>query len=84
MKTGLFTPRPGDLFTWHHDSDDGLCRRGEKIWSSSKNDWVSCVGINILISLTETDVWWIDKINLIHSRYGEIDINHLHPRTNKT
>jgi len=72
MKKGLYTPRPGDLFNWHYDHDDSKCKDDDKVWSSSMKCWVLCNGINILISLTETDMWWINNQSFIHARVDKI------------
>jgi len=40
MKTGPFTPKPGDLFHWHYDSDDVACYITEEFYSTSMKQWV--------------------------------------------
>jgi len=73
MKNGPFTPNPGDLFTWHYDSDDTAVTfyTDEKIWSSSMKRYVPASGINLLISLTDTDIWWMNEGRFIHACVNE-------------
>lgn len=68
MKTGSFTPKPGDLFTWHYDIDNSLCYKNDQIWSSIMKCYVPCAGTNLLISLTETNTWWLNEGRFIHAR----------------
>lgn len=66
MKTGPFTPKPGDLFKWHYDSDDNICHDYETIWSTTMKRYVPVNGINLLISLTDTNIWWLNSLSILH------------------
>lgn len=74
MKTGLFTPKPGDLFRWHYDSNDILCHEFEHMWSTPMKCYVQLQGINMLIALTETDIWWINSMRFLHSHVDDNDV----------
>ena len=88
MKTGPFTPKPGDLFTWHYNSDDTPCRESDQIYSTVMNCWVPITGTNLLIALTDTDIWWTIGNRFIHARVDNTDrsrgwkraAEELHPR----
>lgn len=56
MKFGTFTPKPGDLFTWHYDSDDAAYNG--TIYVSEAQKTIIGDGINLLISLTCTHMCW--------------------------
>lgn len=71
MKTGKFTPHPGDLFLWYFEIDDHVVGRYEKIYSSSMNTWVLCVGTNLLIALTNTDMWWMNNKRFMHIKIDD-------------
>lgn len=88
MKTGPFTPKSGDLFSWHYDSNDEVCHIMEHMWSTPMNCFVQLRGINLLVSLTQTDIWWINSSCFIHARVddtwegkGGWALVALHPRT---
>lgn len=66
MKVGRFTPISGDLFTWHYECDDDVCLQHEQLLSGSMKQWVPCTGINLLISLTETDIYWLNNCRFLH------------------
>lgn len=87
MKTGSFTPNPGELFQWHYDSNDEACHIMEHMWSTPMNCFVPLHGINLLVSLTDTDIWWINSMRIINSSVnntvitiaagsGHVGINH--------
>lgn len=85
MKTGSFTPSPGDLFSWHYDSNDEACHIMEHMWSTPMNCFVPLHGINLLVSLTDTDIWWINSMRIINSSvndaaWGASSALALHPR----
>lgn len=62
MKTGSFTPKPGELFQWHYDIDDSICQPDDKLWAKSPYRWIPCVdNSNLLIALTDTDIWWVNS-----------------------
>lgn len=66
MKTGPFTPKPGDLFHWYYDFNDKILPDGHKIWLNNQRIYVSSSGNNMLVSLTTTDIWWINSWHFIH------------------
>lgn len=72
MKTGLFTPRPGDLFRWHYDYNDEKLPDDYRVWLSDQRIYVPSTEINLLISLTETDMWWMNSDRFIHARVDEM------------
>jgi len=67
MKTGAFTPKPGDLFTWYNDKNEKVCHSRHSFLSTSMNYYVSMHGINLLVSLTDTDIWWINSRHFYHA-----------------
>jgi len=88
MKTGPFTPKPGDLFQWYYSSDDTICRDTDQLYSTIMNCWVPTTGINLLIALTDTDIWWLNSNSFIHARVDDAGVRRLlaalrrlHPRS---
>lgn len=71
MKRGDFTPQPGDLFTWYYD-DNIKCHPEETIWSTHMKRMVPCAGTNLLIALTDTDIWWMNSNCFIHTRVDDM------------
>lgn len=71
MKRGDFTPQPGDLFAWYYD-DNIKCHPEETIWSTHMKRLVPCAGTNLLIALTDTDIWWLNSNCFIHARVDDI------------
>jgi len=68
MKTGPFTPKPGELFQWHYDIDDSICQPDDKLWAKSPYRWIPCVdNSNLLVALTATDIWWVNSQGFIHT-----------------
>lgn len=93
MKTGSFTPNPGDLFQWHYDSTDILCHKMEHMWSTPMKCFVELHGINLLVSLTKTDMWWLNNNCIMHTQVDVIDVavrigdgvtRLIHPRVDDT
>jgi len=91
VKTGPFTPRPGDLFTWHYDYNDRICQPDDQLWAVAPYRWVPCVDTsNLLIALTDTDIWWVNSEGFIHAKvdclqwraghYPAATENSYHPR----
>lgn len=75
MKTGPFTPKPGDLFRWHYDFDDAPCYETDQLYSTPMKRWVTISGTNLLISLTQTDIWWLNTNRFIHARVDDTATN---------
>lgn len=65
MKTGPFTPTPGDLFRWHYDLND-TCRT-LSIFSRPTHSYVETECINILVSINETEIYFLalDKLHCV-------------------
>ena len=87
MKRGEFTPKPGELFQWYYDHNDTKCLPKETIWSTYMKCLVPCDGTNLLIALTDTDIWWLNTNSFIHTHVDDTtgdfvgqDELRLHPR----
>lgn len=61
MKYGPFTPRPGDLFTWHYNDNDKQCVAD--LWIIG--GYVPTVEVNLLIALAGRFIWWVQNGNLL-------------------
>jgi len=68
MKTGPFTPKPGDLFSWYYDTDDTPCHSYDQLFSMSMRLWVPCAGVNTLISLTNSNIFWLNDTHIFNAR----------------
>lgn len=61
MKTGLFTPKPGDLFQWYFNDTEKQCVAEQ--WYYDR--YISSVEMNLLVALTDTCIWWIQNNSLL-------------------
>ena len=73
LKSSDFTPKPGDIFTWHYDYNNEKLPDDCQIWLSDQRIYVPSFGINLLISLTETDIWWINSQSFFQARRDEMN-----------
>lgn len=80
MKTGDFTPRPGDIFRWHFDYNDSLARKNDESWSSSMEKIIPVWSENLLllVSITDEIISWLDGVTYTHIKVG--DAVWYHPR----
>lgn len=76
MKTGSFTPKPGELFQWYYDSDDSSCYYDDKLYSRPMGCNIFLTGINLLISLTDSDIWWLNNQNFFYTYMGDTTTIH--------
>ena len=69
MKLGKFTPKPGDLFQWHYDSNDVLCDSINQLWSSTmmQNVPLYSGGFPFLVSITKDKISWLSKDRYYHA-----------------
>lgn len=83
MKIGYFTPKPGDLFQWHSDSDNSmLCEKELYVWSKANDCEVPLYGINLLISITDVEMYWYHNGSLVNVRLD--DVSWISPKTIQT
>jgi len=90
MKTGSFTPKPGDLFQFHYDKDDiKYCKT--LMWSSTmkKRIKLNSGSLLLLVSITKNKISWMNGGTYIHASIDDLrvlpvvfDVNdeYIHPR----
>ena len=73
MKTGDFTPKPGDLFRWHDDIGDIPAASLAVMWSSTMKLYVPLCSENILllISITDDIISWLDGDKFYHGHVAD-------------
>lgn len=78
MKTGPFTPKPGDLFKWHLDDHDAKCL-AQEIWSASMNRYVLIMyrDVNILIAMWDNHIMWFNGKRVLSAKMNNTIV---HPR----
>jgi len=75
MKTGSFTPKPGDLFQWHYDDNECACRY-DPMWSDLMKEWIplNSGNLQLLISITKDEISWLNGENFQYARTIETDV----------
>lgn len=68
MKTGPFTPKPGDLFRWHYESDDAPCYQNDELFTTHDDHWIRLHDIHFLIALTESNIIWYSNQRVVFMR----------------
>jgi hypothetical protein len=71
-------PEPGDLIEWVYKSDSRPVYKGEKLWSTPMNCYVSIdVHPVILVSITDEFYSWLTSDGLFHARADDTTVGML-------
>jgi len=60
--------KPGDLIEWVYTTNKQVVEPFEKVWSSTMAQWVTVVGLNLLISHVHGVLTWMNDGRLFHAR----------------